>query len=75
MINDKASSPKEYMDFLSMHGIITENKYNIIEQGKVNEITGLNEYELFELLYEVLGMKSFIAKKNECTAKLHKADK
>jgi len=65
LINQKKLLKSDVYNLLESAGFCKQNPYYIIQQGKINTIINMNEFELFEQFSEVTGTKIYEEKKIE----------
>ncbi|GKT15758.1 hypothetical protein ADUPG1_010782, partial [Aduncisulcus paluster] len=75
-INGKTVSKQEYIDFLESElKFPRSSPYNVVQQGKVAEMSLMSETELFKLLKGVSGASSYVQKRDEALKKMQAAKK
>ena len=65
LINQKKLLKSDVYNLLESAGFCKQNPYYIIQQGKINTIINMNEFELFEQFSEVTGTQVYEEKKIE----------
>lgn len=73
LINQKKLLRSDINNLLESAGFCKQNPYYIIQQGKINTIINMNEFELFEIFSEVTGTKVYEEKKLESLKLLEEA--
>jgi structural maintenance of chromosome 3 (chondroitin sulfate proteoglycan 6) len=73
LINQKKLLKADVYNLLESAGFCKQNPYYIIQQGKINTIINMNEYELYEIFSEVTGTKIYEEKKEESMKLLDEA--
>jgi structural maintenance of chromosome 3 (chondroitin sulfate proteoglycan 6) len=73
LINQKKLLRSDINNLLESAGFCKQNPYYIIQQGKINTIINMNEFELFEIFSEVTGTKIYEEKKSESMKLLDEA--
>lgn len=54
---------KEFESFIEGFNLSYANPYNIVQQGKINQIILMDEFELYKLVEEITGVKKFNKRK------------
>ena len=65
MVNNKKLLKADIGNLLESAGFSRVNPYYFIQQGKINMMINMNDYEYFELFSEVIGSKTYEDKKME----------
>jgi structural maintenance of chromosome 3 (chondroitin sulfate proteoglycan 6) len=73
LINQKKLMRSDVFNLLESAGFCKQNPYYIIQQGKINTIINMNEFELFEQFAEITGTKIYEEKKLESIKLLEEA--
>lgn len=73
LINQKKLIKSDVYNLLESAGFCKQNPYYIIQQGKINTLINMNEFELFEQFAEVTGTKVYEEKKVESMYLLEEA--
>ena len=73
-VNSKTTNKKQYENFIDGLSSSYTNPYNIVQQGKITQITLMDQFQLYKLLEEITGVKKFNKRKEEALNILKKVD-
>ncbi len=74
-LNGKRTTRTDILDKLRIAGIDVVNSYNIIAQGQVGEIVGMNPIERRQMMENLAGVGQFDTKKKSALSELEEANK
>ncbi len=74
-LNGKRTTRTDILDKLRIAGIDVVNSYNIIAQGQVGEIVGMNPIERRQMMENLAGVGQFDKKKHSALSELEEANK
>jgi chromosome segregation protein len=74
-LNGKRTTRTDILDKLRIAGIDVVNSYNIIAQGQVGEIVGMNPIERRQMMENLAGVGQFDTKKHSALSELEEANK
>lgn len=71
-MEEKVLSKSEFEAFVESLGFSFSNSYNILQQGKVNQVTLMDEFEIFKLLEDATSIRRLDRKHQEAVGHMAK---
>lgn len=72
LVDGKKCSKSQVAGIIDCLGLAYSNPYNIVQQGKITQIAGMDDYEIYRLLEESTGVRKYFQKKQDATVNLSK---
>ena len=63
LIDDRIVEKSHFSNVIECLGLSYTDPYNIVQQGKVTQISMMNEHDLYKLLEESTGIRKYMKKK------------